>query len=375
MLSFEIVESDGKARIGILKGTHGQTQTPCFMPVATAGAIKGVRWEEIKNTGYSMVLSNIYHLYLRPGIEVIENAGGIHKFIGWNNLILTDSGGFQVFSLGDLMKLTEEGVFFRSHIDGSKHFFSPELVIEYEERIGVDIGMVLDECTSYPATREYAKHSLERTYRWAKRSIEARASDKTAVFGIVQGGTFDDLRILSAKLTSDLPFDGIAIGGLSVGEPKEDMYRITSLIAPILPYEKPRYLMGVGKPEDIIVAVEHGVDMFDCVMPTRNARNGTLFTWNGKLNIKSARYKTDERPIDEKCDCYTCRNFSRAYLRHLFAAKEINALILNSIHNLHFYGKLMEKIRKAIKEKRFKEFKQEFFSRYKVDEESPYYLT
>ncbi|SNR69315.1 tRNA guanosine(34) transglycosylase Tgt [Desulfurobacterium atlanticum] len=375
MLKFEIIETDGNARTGILKGTHGLTETPCFMPVATAGAVKGVRWEEIKESGYSLVLSNIYHLYLRPGIELIEKMGGLHRFINWNGLILTDSGGFQVFSLGDLMKLTEEGVYFRSHIDGSKHFFSPELVVEFEEKIGVDIGMVLDECTPYPATKEYALHSLERTYRWAKRSVEARSTDKTAIFGIVQGGVYDDLRLKSAKLTAELPFEGIAIGGLSVGEPKEDMYRITSLIAPKLPFEKPRYLMGVGKPEDIVVAVEHGVDMFDCVMPTRNARNGTLFTWNGKLNIKSAKYKEDEKPIDETCDCYTCKNFSRAYLRHLFAAKEINALILNSIHNLHFYSKLMEKIRKAIKEKRFKEFKQEFFSKYKVDEESPYYLT
>ncbi|WP_457567214.1 tRNA guanosine(34) transglycosylase Tgt [Desulfurobacterium sp.] len=375
MVKFEILETDKNARTGILHGTHGTTETPCFMPVATAGAVKGVRWEEIKASGFSLVLSNIYHLYLRPGIELIEKAGGIHKFTGWKGLILTDSGGFQVFSLGDLVKLTEEGVHFRSHIDGSKHFFSPELVVEYEEKIGVDIGMVLDECTPYPATREYAKHSLERTYRWAKRSIEARTTDNTALFGIVQGGTFDDLRILSAKLTSDLPFDGIAIGGLSVGEPKEDMYRITSLIAPLLPYPKPRYLMGVGKPEDIVVAVEHGIDMFDCVMPTRNARNGTLFTWKGKLNIKSARYKNDERPVDENCDCYTCRNFSRAYLRHLFASKEINALILNSIHNLHFYAKLMEKMRDAIKNRQFKEFKKEFFSAYKTDGESPYYLT
>ncbi len=373
MLKFEIIETDNKARTGILTGTHGTSKTPCFMPVATAGAVKGVKWEEIEKSGYSLVLSNIYHLYLRPGIELIEKTGGIHKFTNWNGLILTDSGGFQVFSLGDLMKLTEEGVYFRSHIDGSKHFFSPELVVKFEEKIGVDIGMVLDECTPYPATRDYALHSLERTYRWAKRSIEARTSNKTAIFGIVQGGVFEDLRVLSARLTSGLPFDGIAIGGLSVGEPKEDMYNITSLVTPLLPFEKPRYLMGVGKPEDIVVAVEYGVDMFDCVMPTRNARNGTLFTRNGKLNIKSARYKTDERPIDEECDCYTCKNFSRSYLRHLFAAKEINALILNSIHNLHFYGRLLEKIRKAIKGQKFSEFKQEFFANYKVDKDSCYY--
>jgi queuine tRNA-ribosyltransferase len=291
-------------------------------------------------------------------------AGGLHRFVNWNGLILTDSGGFQVFSLGKLMKITEDGIYFKSHIDGSEHFFSPELVVQFEEKMGVDIGMVLDECTPYPATYEYAKHSMERTVRWALRSVRARTTDKTAIFGIVQGGVYDDLRIKCVELLKDLPFEGFAIGGLSVGEPKEEMYRITELVAPLLPEEKPRYLMGVGKPEDIIKAVEAGVDMFDCVIPTRNARNGTLFTSRGKINIKSAKYKNDFSPPDPECDCYTCRNFTKAYLRHLYISKEINSAILNTIHNLYFYNNLMKRIREAIKSGKFQEFKEEFFSKY-----------
>ncbi|ADY73645.1 Queuine tRNA-ribosyltransferase [Desulfurobacterium thermolithotrophum DSM 11699] len=363
-MEFKVLATDGKARYGKLKGTHGETETPCFMPVGTLGAVKGVTWNEISEMGYSLVLSNVYHLYLRPGIEVIEKAGGLHRFVNWNGLILTDSGGFQVFSLGKLMKISEEGIYFKSHIDGSEHFFSPELVVELEEKMGVDIGMVLDECTPYPATYEYAKHSMERTVRWALRSIKARTTDKTAIFGIVQGGTYDDLRLKCVELLKGLPFEGFAIGGLSVGEPKEEMYRITKLVAPTLPEEKPRYLMGVGKPEDIIEAVEAGVDMFDCVIPTRNARNGTLFTSRGKVNIKSAKYKNDFSPLDPECDCYTCRNFTKAYLRHLYVSKEINSAILNTIHNLYFYNRLMKKMREAIKNGEFQEFKKEFFSKY-----------
>ena len=364
-LEFNLLKTDGEARLGRLTGSHGQTETPCFMPVGTLGAVKGLTWEQVKGMGYSLVLANVYHLYLRPGLEVIEEAGGIHPFTGWDGLILTDSGGFQVFSLGKLMRITEEGVEFRSHIDGSKHFFTPEFVVEFEERIGVDIGMVLDECTPYPATYEYAKHSMERTLRWAKRSIEARTTSKTALFGIVQGGVYEDLRLKCVEEITKLPFEGFAIGGLSVGEPKEDMYRITRLVAPNLPFEKPRYLMGVGTPEDILEAVEAGVDMFDCVMPTRNARNGTLFTSYGRVNIKAAKYKKDFTPLDPNCDCYTCRNFTKAYLRHLYVSGEINAIILNTIHNLHFYARLMEGIRSSIKEGRFSQFKEEFLRGYR----------
>ncbi len=363
-MEFQVLATDGRARYGKLKGTHGETETPCFMPVGTLGAVKGVTWDRISEMGYSLVLSNVYHLYLRPGIDTLVKAGGLHRFVNWNGLILTDSGGFQVFSLGKLMKITEDGIYFKSHIDGSEHFFSPELVVQFEEKMGVDIGMVLDECTPYPATYEYAKHSMERTVRWALRSVRARTTDKTAIFGIVQGGVYDDLRIKCVELLKDLPFEGFAIGGLSVGEPKEEMYRITELVAPLLPEEKPRYLMGVGKPEDIIKAVEAGVDMFDCVIPTRNARNGTLFTSRGKINIKSAKYKNDFSPPDPECDCYTCRNFTKAYLRHLYISKEINSAILNTIHNLYFYNNLMKRIREAIKSGKFQEFKEEFFSKY-----------
>jgi len=365
LFKFTVVSTDGNSRYGKLIGTHGETETPCFMPVGTLGAVKGVTWKNVKEMGYSLVLSNVYHLYLRPGLEVIEEAGGIHSFTGWKDLILTDSGGFQVFSLGSLMKLTEEGVEFRSHLDGSKHFFTPEFVVEFEERIGVDIGMVLDECTPYPATYDYAKHSMERTLRWAKRSIEARTTDRTALFGIVQGGVYEDLRLKCVEEITKLPFEGFAIGGLSVGEPKEEMYRITRLVAPNLPPDKPRYLMGVGTPEDILEAVEAGVDMFDCVMPTRNARNGTLFTSYGKVNIKAAKYKKDFTPLDPNCDCYTCRNFTKAYLRHLYVSREVNSVILNTIHNLHFYAKLMEGIREAIKEGRFAQFKEEFLRKFR----------
>jgi queuine tRNA-ribosyltransferase len=363
-MEFKVLATSGNARYGILRGTHGETETPCFMPVGTLGAVKGVTWDKIEEMGYSLVLANVYHLYLRPGIELIEACGGLHKFSSWKGLILTDSGGFQVFSLGKFVKITEEGIHFKSHLDGSEHFFSPEKVVELEERMGVDIGMVLDECTPYPASHNYAKESMERTVRWTIRSIKARTTDKTAIFGIVQGGVYEDLRKKCVEMLKDLPFEGFAIGGLSVGEPKEEMYKITRLTAPLLPFEKPRYLMGVGKPEDILEAVEAGVDMFDCVIPTRNARNGTLFTSRGKVNIKAAKYKNDFTPLDPECDCYTCRSFTKAYLRHLYVSKHINAAILNTIHNLYFYSTLMKKIREAIKEGRFNEFKREFLERY-----------
>ena len=364
MFSFNILSISGRARYALAKTEHGTFETPCFMPVATCGSIKGVTWDRLKHMGYSLVLSNIYHLYLRPGVETIKLAGGIHRFTGWSGSILTDSGGFQVFSLGKLMRLTEEGVYFRSHVDGSDHFLSPELVIKIEENFGVDIGMVLDECIPYPSTRNYARESTERTIRWAGISIESRTSDRTAVFGIVQGGEYPNLRIECAKALSDMPFDGYAIGGVSVGEPKQTMYDTVNLTAPLLPEEKPRYLMGVGKVEDIFNAVEMGIDMFDCVIPTRNARNGNLFTSRGKINIKNSKYKSDFSPIDPECNCYTCKHFSRAYLRHLFMINDINSAILNSIHNLHFYAKLMENIRKSIRGNYFNEFKRDFLLKY-----------
>lgn len=368
--NFKIIKQSktSQARVGVIQTPHGYTLTPAFMPVATCGAIKGLTWDVIKKMGYRLILSNIYHLYLRPGIDIIEKAGGIHKFISWDyGPILTDSGGFQVFSLSDFVKITDEGIEFKNHLDGSIRFLTPEDIVRFEERIKVDIGMVLDECIAYPADYEYTKKSTLRTLKWAKKSLEARTSKETALFGIIQGGVYDDLRELSLKETIKLPFEGYALGGLSVGEPKTIMYHIIKKFAPMLPEEKPRYVMGIGKPEDLIYAVENGVDLFDCILPTRSARNGTLYTSYGKINIKSAKYKEDYTPLDPECDCYTCKNFTRAYLRHLFNAQEINSAILNTIHNLHFYSKLISKMRKAILEDKWEEFKREFFSKYSPD--------
>ncbi len=345
------------------------------MPVGTQGTVKAVTKEQLLSTNPQIILGNTYHLYLRPGTEVLKHFGGLHKFMNWEKPILTDSGGFQVFSLAQSKEIegktkpevivTEEGVKFKSHLDGSWHFFTPELVIDIQEIIGSDIMMPLDECPPYPVSHQFAEESLKRTVRWLKRAKEHKKNKWQALFGIIQGSTYKDLRKESALKTVELDMDGYSIGGLSVGEPVEFMYQMTEIVTEIIPKTKPRYLMGVGTPENIIESVDRGVDMFDCVMPTRNARNGTLFTHYGRLNIKAAKHKFSEEPIDKECDCYTCKNFSRGYIRHLYNAQEITALTLGTIHNLRFYNKLMEDIRKSIKDSRFKEFKKEFYEKYK----------
>ncbi len=345
------------------------------MPVGTQGTVKAITKEQLLETKPQIILGNTYHLYLRPGLEVLKHFKGLHRFINWELPILTDSGGFQVFSLakGKEKKsgkhkaevvLTEEGVRFKSHLDGSWHFFTPEFVIEIQEIIGSDIMMPLDVCPPYPVSYTTAKDAVEKTIRWLKRSKSVKKHEWQALFGIVQGSTYRDLRIESALRTVELDMDGYSIGGLSVGEPSEEMYEMTGIVTELLPEDKPRYLMGVGTPENIIESVSLGVDMFDCVMPTRNARNGTLFTHYGRVNIKAAKYKFSEEPLDMDCDCYTCKNFSKGYLRHLYNAEEITGMILGTIHNLRFYNKLMEDIRRAIREDRFLEFKHSFYEKY-----------
>ncbi|MFH1540904.1 MAG: tRNA guanosine(34) transglycosylase Tgt [Elusimicrobiota bacterium] len=367
--NFELLDSDGLARIGILYTAHGNIETPCFMPVGTLGTVKTLSPAELTEINAQIILGNSYHLYLRPGLEVIKNANGLHKFIGWQKPILTDSGGFQVFSHSKLRKIAEEGVEFTSHIDGSKHFFSPEKVIEIQQIFGSDIIMVFDECISYPAEYSYAKSSMDLTLRWAKRSKEAFTSSQiheftSLLFGIIQGSTFKDLRKISAQKTVEIEFDGYAIGGLSVGEPNELMYDIIMNVEEFLPQDKPRYLMGVGTPQDMWECVERGIDMFDCVLPTRNARNGQALTSTGKVNIKNAEYKNDFSPIDAECDCYTCKNFSRAYISHLFRCNEILGLRLATLHNLTFMLKLAQKIRESIKTKKFHQEKNIFLKKY-----------
>lgn len=354
----------GKARAGILTTDHGQIETPIFMPVGTQGTVKSVNVSFLKDDiNASIILGNTYHLYMRPGTTVLEKAGGLHKFMNWDRAILTDSGGFQVFSLSDLRKLKPDGVEFRSHLDGSKHFFTPESVIKIERSIGSDIMMPLDECTPFPCEYVYAKKSQELTSRWA--ALNKEAFEKTTplyghrqfLHGIIQGSVYKDLREQSAKDLVALDFDGYSIGGLAVGEPMETMYDIIDFTTDFIPEHKPRYLMGVGRPENILEAIGRGVDMFDCVMPTRNARNAYLFTWDGVIAMRNAQYKEDFSPLDEKCSCYCCQNFSRAYLRHLFVAKEILALELASIHNLHFYLELTREARKQILNGTFYEWK------------------
>jgi queuine tRNA-ribosyltransferase len=334
------------------------------MPVGTQATVKAMSPDELKDIGAEIILSNTYHLFLRPGHELVGQLGGLHDFMRWNRPVLTDSGGFQVFSLAPLRKITPEGVHFRSHLDGSEQFLSPELAMEIQFTLGADIAMAFDECTPYPATREYALKSLELTTEWAGRCREAQLKAQEpaedggpAVFGIVQGGMYRDLREMSAEQIQDVGFDGYAVGGVSVGEPKELMHEVISYSADLLPKDRPRYLMGVGAPDDMLVAVGAGFDMFDCVMPTRNARNGTLFTSQGRVSIKRAEHRDDPGPLDPECGCYTCRNFSRAYLRHLFMAREILSMRLNTIHNLFFYLDFMRKMRKAIEEDRFAEFR------------------
>ncbi|WP_434577239.1 tRNA guanosine(34) transglycosylase Tgt [Thermoanaerobacterium thermosaccharolyticum] len=359
-----------KARLGVLHTPHGDIETPVFMPVGTQATVKSMTPEELKEIGARIILSNTYHLYLRPGHEVIKKAGGLHKFMNWDRAILTDSGGFQVFSLGPLRKITEDGVEFRSHLDGSRHFLTPEKVIEIENALGADIIMSFDECAPYPADYDYVKNSMEMTLRWAKRGKEAHKNiDKQALFGIVQGGTYDDLRRECANRLVDMDFPGYSIGGLSVGEEKELMYHVVDYTTDLLPQDKPRYLMGVGSPDDLIEGVIRGVDMFDCVLPTRIARNGTVLTSSGRLIVRDAPHAEEFIPLDSECDCYTCKNFSRAYIRHLFKANEILAARLATIHNLRFLTKLMEDIREAIKQDKLLEFKSQFYKKYEYKEE------
>jgi len=369
-VTFTLLKTDTKtrARRGILHTPHGDVQTPVFMPVGTQATVKAVKPEDVANLGHEgahIILSNTYHLYLRPGHKLIEKAGGLHKFMNWNGAILTDSGGFQVFSLGDLRKITEEGVTFRSYLDGSKHMFTPETSIDVQTSLGSDIMMAFDECCPYPSDFEYTKKSLERTTRWLKRCKDHhKNTEKQSLFGIMQGGMYKELRAESAKQITDLDLPGYSIGGLSVGEPKEKMYEILDDCVELLPKYKPRYLMGVGSPDCIFEGVERGIDMFDCVLPTRVARNGMAMTSHGRVNIKNAQYAEDFSPLDPECDCYCCRTYSKAYLRHLFRSDEILSSMLLSEHNLHFLVRLAENIRKAIDEDRFLEYKKEFYDKY-----------
>ncbi|RUM29545.1 MAG: tRNA guanosine(34) transglycosylase Tgt [Aquifex sp.] len=375
MFKFHLIAKDGKARRGRIYTPHGVIETPVFMPVGTQGTVKAMLHKLLEEIGTQIILGNTYHLFLRPGTEIIKKAGGLHKFISWDKPILTDSGGYQVFSLAKgrfgnrkaKVKITEEGVEFQDHLQGDKHFFTPEKVIEIQEIFGSDIIMPLDECVEYPTTKEYAKQALERTIRWLDKSINAKKREDQVLFGIVQGAFWKDLRKEAVDKT--LQFDeflfGYSIGGLSVGEPKEIMYEMTEVVCDLLPENKPRYLMGVGKPEDILEAIERGVDMFDCVVPTRNARTGTLYTSQGVIDIRHAKWKEDFSTLDPECDCYTCRNFSKAYLRHLFTAEEISAYVLNTIHNLRFYLKMMEEVRRAIEEGNFKILKEKYLEKVK----------
>ena len=348
-------ESSSNARLGRLVTPHGEVETPAFMAVGTAATVKAMTPRDLEDAGCRIVLGNTYHLYLRPGVDVIEKLGGLHRFMGWNGPILTDSGGFQVFSLGALRKISEEGVEFQSHLDGSSHKLTPEKVVDIQERLGSDIAMVLDECIPHPAEREYVRASTLRTMRWAERSLRARQKTDMALFGIVQGGMFEDLRLECARELTALPFDGFAAGGLGVGEEETALRAIGGYTASLLPEDRPRYLMGIGRPEDLVAAVAAGYDLFDCVLPTRNARNGALFTSAGKMNIRRAEYASDPRPADEACDCYGCRHFSRAYLRHLHLAGEILAAHLLTLHNLTFYQCLMARLRAAIREDKLQE--------------------
>lgn len=349
--SFTVLKKDGttKARLGRLETAHGVVETPTFMPVGTQGSVKALSPRDLEEIGCQIVLANTYHLYLRPGVEVIGSLGGLHRFTGWNGPILTDSGGFQVFSLGALRKITEEGVHFQSHLDGSSHLLTPEKVIQIQQDLASDVAMVLDECIPYPATREYAKVSTDRTIRWAERSLKAHRPGAQALFAIVQGGMYRDLRSECVDKLTPLPFDGFAVGGLGVGEEENTLQEMGESTGGLLPEDRPRYLMGVGRPEDLLFAAGCGYDLFDCVLPTRNARTGTLFTSKGKINIKRAEFLSDPRPVDESCGCYCCQHFSRAYLRHLYHAGEILAAHLHTLHNLYYYHRLMESCRQAIR--------------------------
>jgi queuine tRNA-ribosyltransferase len=352
---FTVEATDKAARAARLSLAHGIVETPIFMPVGTVGSVKTLTPEDLRSLGAQIILGNTYHLYLRPGMEVIGGFGGLHKFIAWDRPILTDSGGFQIFSLSKLNKLQEDGAHFQSHLDGSKLTLTPELAVQIQETIGSDIHMVLDECTPYPATPEVARASMERSMRWAQRCRNAKSRPELCQFGIVQGGVYPELRQASARALMEIGFEGYAIGGLSVGETKDEMKQTVEACTAVLPEDRPRYLMGVGTPLDIIEGVARGVDMFDCVMPTRNGRNGTLFTSTGRINIKGVKFRLEDAPLDAACDCYTCKTFSRGYLRHLYNAGELTALRLFTLHNLRYYLRHVQTIRAAIKEGRFHE--------------------
>ena len=362
-MEFKVLKKSptSKARLAEIRTPHGQFETPVFMPVGTQGSVKAVSSEDMEEMGIKIILANTYHLYLRPGHRIVEKLGGLHRFMNWDRPILTDSGGFQVYSLSKLRTISEEGVTFQSHLDGSTHFIGPKEAMVIQQALGADIIMSFDECAPYPADYEYVLNSVRLTSLWARRCVAHKEGNHQGLFGIVQGGMYPDLRELSAAELTQMNFDGYALGGLSVGEDRHIRQRIIQETVEFLPADKPVYLMGVGKPEDIIEAVALGVDMFDCVLPTRNARNGTLFTSHGQLAIKNARYTEDDGPVDENCGCYVCSHYSRAYLRHLFMAKELLAYRLNTIHNLDYYNRLMDDIRRAIREGRWDEYRQSFY--------------
>ena len=363
-------DKNSQARIGKLATAHGEIDTPCFMPVGTQGTVKTLSPTELEDSGAQIILANAYHLFLRPGPEVIKKAGGLHKFMSWPKPLLTDSGGYQIFSLALLRKVNDTGVEFQSHIDGMKHFFTPEAVVEIQTDYGSDIIMPLDECAHYPCAKDYAEEAMRRTIDWAKRSKTAMdehlgvSHKQNLLFAIIQGSTYEDLRRECSKVLTEIDFDGFAIGGVSVGEPQDLRYNITHLVASMLPEDRPRYLMGVGMPQDILESVEMGIDMFDCVIPTRYGRNGTAFTSVGKLTVRNSPYIEDLNPLDPQCSCYTCKNFSRSYLRHLFNTQELLGLRLVTFHNVHFYLELMRKAREAIRRDKFTEFKKEFLNNY-----------
>ncbi len=370
-MHFQILKQEGNARRAQLHTAHGTVETPHFMPVGTKATVKAMLPEEIKAMGFDILLGNTYHLHLRPGDELIKKLGGLHKFMNWPGPILTDSGGFQVFSLSQLRKISEDGVEFRSHLDGAKYFISPEVSMKIQMNLGADIIMAFDECLQYPATREEIQKSMDLTHRWLLRSKEAMTKTDSLLFGIIQGGLELDLRKYSLQQVTSVDLPGYALGGFSVGEPIEYMHALVKDLGPMMPAHKPRYLMGVGTPLDLILSIDSGIDMFDCVMPTRMARNGTLFTWKGKVSIKRREYTDDSSPLDSECDCYTCQNYSKAYLRHLFMSGEIVSARLNSIHNLHFYSSLMKRAREAISNGTWTEFKNYCLMRFVRNSEEP----
>ena len=363
-MSFTLNKKEGLARRGAMSFPRGDVQTPAFMPVGTYGTVKGMTPKDVKDTGAQILLGNTFHLWLRPGTDIIKAHGDLHDFMGWEGPILTDSGGFQVFSLGDMRKIKEEGVYFRSPINGDKVFMGPEESMQVQRDLGADVVMIFDECTPFPATEKEAQDSMELSLRWAKRSKEAHGDNTAALFGIIQGGMYENLRDSSREGLTDIGFDGYAIGGLSVGEPKGEMYRMLDVVAFKMPEDKPRYLMGVGTPFDLVEGVARGIDMFDCVMPTRNARNSHIFTSTGVVRLRNASNKTSLDPLDKNCDCYTCQNFTRSYLHHLDKCKEILGAQLNTIHNLRYYQKVMEDIRAALDEGRFMEFREQFYQQF-----------